>query len=110
MSRTGRIGHYKSGDAIIEEINNEGKRDLVGVPNENQWKRSFRNLDMMNKIRASTFEDAGIKDTKGCSYEYDRNIRKEVHTIRAVIREHKYLENVWESCEHLDITKKCYII
>ena len=48
LSRTGRSGHYQSGDAVIEEINKEAKRDLVGVPNETQWKRSFRNLDMTN--------------------------------------------------------------
>ena len=36
MSRTGRVGHYQSGDAIIEEINKEAN-DLVGVPTETQW-------------------------------------------------------------------------
>ena len=34
LSRTGRVGHYQSGDAIIEEVNKEAKRDLVGVPNQ----------------------------------------------------------------------------
>ena len=38
LSTTGHAGHYQSGDAIIEEINKEGKRDLVGVPSETQWK------------------------------------------------------------------------
>ena len=33
----GRLGHYQSGDAIIEEINKEAKRDVVGVPDETQW-------------------------------------------------------------------------
>ena len=78
LSRTGRAGHYQSGDAIIEEINKEGKRDLVGVPNETQWKRAFRNLDMMNQVRSSTFRDAGIKDTKVSSYDTERDIKKEV--------------------------------
>ena len=36
LSRTGRLGHYQSGNAIIEEINKETKRDLVGVPYEHQ--------------------------------------------------------------------------
>ena len=36
LSRTGRLGHYQSGGTIIEEINKEVKRDLVGVPNESQ--------------------------------------------------------------------------
>ena len=42
---TRRLGHYQGGDAIIEEINKEAKRDIVGIPNEMQWKKSFRNLD-----------------------------------------------------------------
>lgn len=33
-SRKGNVGHYQSGDAILEEINKEAKRDIVGVPNE----------------------------------------------------------------------------
>ena len=105
LSRTGREGHYQSGDAIIEEINKEGKRDLVGVPSETQWKRAFRNLDMMNQVRSSTFRDAGIKDTKVSSYDTECDIKKEVQLIREVIRGCKYLENAWESCEKFDITK-----
>ena len=105
LSRTGHAGHYQSGDAIIEEINKEGKRDLVGVPSETQWKRAFRNLDMMNQVRSSTFRDAGIKDTKVSSYDTECDIKKEVQLIREVIRGCKYLENTWESCEQLDITK-----
>ena len=37
-------------DAFIEEINKEAKRDLVGVSNETQWKRSFCNLDMSSIV------------------------------------------------------------
>ena len=59
----------------------------------------------MNEIRSSTFKDAGIKDTKGSTNESERDIGKEVQLIRTVIRGHKYLENAWESCEHVDITK-----
>ena len=105
LSRTARAGHYQSGDAIIEEISKEGKRGLVGVPNETQWKRSFQNLDMINQVRSSTFRDAGIKDTKVSSYDIERDIKEEVQLIRAVIRGCKYLENAWESCEQFDITK-----
>ena len=36
LSRTNRIGHYQSGDAVTEEINKEAKRDLVGVPSDIQ--------------------------------------------------------------------------
>ena len=38
LSRTQRVGHHQSGDAIIEEVNKEAKRDLVGVPNETHWR------------------------------------------------------------------------
>ena len=93
LSRTARAGHYQSGDAIIEEISKEGKRGLVGVPNETQWKRSFQNLDMINQVRSSTFRDAGIKDTKVSSYDIERDIKKEVKLIRTVIRRCKFLEN-----------------
>ena len=104
LSRTGHTGHYQSGDAIIEEINKEGKHDLVGVPNETQWKRPFQNLDMMNQVRSSTFRETGIKDTKVSSYDTEHNIKK-VQLIREVIRGCKYLENTWESCKQFDITK-----
>ena len=62
LSRTRRSGHNKSGDAVREEINKEANWDIVGVPNETQWKRSFRNLDIRNTWRAKTLEDAGVSD------------------------------------------------
>ena len=77
LSRTGCAGHYQSGDAIIEEIDKEGKRDLVD----------------------------GIKDTKVSSYDTEHDIKMKVQLIRKVIRGCKYLENTWESCEQFDITK-----
>ena len=97
LSKTGCAGHYQSEDAIIEEINKKGKRDLVGVPNETQWKRAFQNLDMI-------LRDAGIKDTKVSSYDIECDIKKEVQLKRVVIRGCKYLENAWESCKQFDIT------
>ena len=97
LSKTGCAGHYQSEDAIIEEINKKGKRDLVGVPNETQWKRAFQNLDTI-------LRDAGIKDTKVSSYDIECDIKKEVQLKRVVIRGCKYLENAWESCKQFDIT------
>ena len=97
LSKTGCAGHYQSEDAIIEEINKKGKRDLVGVPNETQWKRAFLNLDAI-------LRDAGIKDTKVSSYDIECDIKKEVQLKRVVIRGCKYLENAWESCKQFDIT------
>jgi len=32
LSRTRRPGHYLSGDAVIEEINKQGKKWVIGVP------------------------------------------------------------------------------
>ena len=37
MSRNGKDGHYQGGDAIIEEINKQGKKWIIGVPTEMQW-------------------------------------------------------------------------
>ena len=35
-SRTGSLGHFQSGDALLEEINKNGKKWILGVPNEQQ--------------------------------------------------------------------------
>ena len=57
VSRTGRIGHYQGGDALLEEINKESKAwcKLGGIPTEAQWLRVFRNLDKLNKVRLLFF-------------------------------------------------------
>ena len=87
------LGHYQSEDAIIEEVNKESKRDVVGVPSAAQWKRSFRNLDNMNKLRSATFYDAGIRDITNSSNKSRCDKQKEVIKIRAIIRKMKYVEN-----------------
>ena len=104
LSRMVRLGHYQSGDGIIEEINKEAKQDLVGVPNEHQWRRSFRNLDNMNEIRWKTFLSAGVKDHKSMNFDSKTDISKEVIKIRVLIRKNKCLEKVNEPCQHKDIT------
>ena len=53
LSRTGRHGHYQSGDAMIEEINKQAKKWVIGVPTQSQWKRSFRNLDNLDEVNIS---------------------------------------------------------
>ena len=40
-SRTGNLGHFQSSDALIEEINKNGKKWALGVPTEQQWQKSF---------------------------------------------------------------------
>ena len=103
LSRAGISGHYQSGDAVIEEINKEAKRDLVGVPNETQWKRSFHNLDMMNTLRAKTLEDAGVSDQKEGNYSSCKNIAIEVKKIHTLLQETQYLENATDFCSHLGL-------
>ena len=105
MSRISNVGHYQSGDAIIEEINKEAKRDLVGVPDDVQWQRSFRNLDNVNKIRSSYFSDAGITDPKGQVFQRERDISEEVRKVRVLIRESQYLDNPLDFVPHTDLTK-----
>ena len=105
LSRTGSDGHYQSGDAIIEEINKEAKRDVVGVPNESLWKQTFRNLDNMNKLRKATFQDASISDPKDTIFRRKCDIQEEVRKIRVMLRRSKYFENADEVCAHTDITK-----
>ena len=102
-SRTGRSGHYQSGDAVIEEINKEAKRDLVGVLNETQWKISFRNLDMMNTLRATTLEDVGVSDQKEGNYSSCKNIAVQVKKICTLLRETRYLENATDFRPHLGL-------
>ena len=62
LIRMKRTGHFQSGDAIIQEINKEAKRDIVRVSSDLQWKQSFRNLDKMNKIHENMFRDMCVKD------------------------------------------------
>ena len=50
MSRNGKDGHYQGGNAIIEKINKQGKKWIIGVPTEMQWQKSFRNLDILEKV------------------------------------------------------------
>ena len=103
LSRTGRSGHYQSRDTVIEEINKEAKRDLVGVPTETQWKRSFRNLDMMNTLRAKTLENAGVSDQKEGNYSSCKNIAAEVKKICTFLRKTQYLENATDFLPHLGL-------
>ena len=100
------LGHYQSGYAIIEEINKEAQRDVVGVLSAAQWNSSFHNLDNMNKLRYATFWGTGIRDTKKCSNKSRCNKQKEVIKIRAMIRKIKYLENPREPSEHTNIIWK----
>lgn len=62
LIRMKRTGHFQAGDAIIQEINKEAKRDIVRVSSDLQWKQSFRNLDKMNKIHENMFRDMCVKD------------------------------------------------
>ena len=76
---------------MIEEINKEAKRDVVGVPSEKQWTQSFRNLDNMNLLRKATYCDSGLKDPKESVSRTKRDIAKEVRKVRVMIRKKNYL-------------------
>ena len=89
------------GDAVIEEINKEAKWDLVGAPNETQWKRSFRNLEMMNTLQSKTLEDVGVSDQMEGNYSSCKNIAVEVNKICTLLRETQYLENATDFRPHL---------
>lgn len=103
LSRTGRAGHYQSGDAAIEEVNKEGKRWIMGVPSAKEWIRSFRNLDNLNRIRTYTLDIAGVTDPKTNSYESKNENSEEVLKIRIFFRESKYLSDPTTAADHMDI-------
>ena len=42
LGRSNSTVYYQSGVAMIEEVNKENKKDVIGVPDENQWTSSFR--------------------------------------------------------------------
>ena len=76
------------------------------MPNENQWKRLFRNLDTINESRHVTCKDEVVKDQRNSSYDSPSNIYQEVTKIRILIREHNYLYNITELRQHTNIASK----
>ena len=101
LCQTGRLGHYQSGDALIEEIKKESKWDIVGVPNNPMWKHPLRNLDIMNEIRKTNFLDAGITDQKYNFCDSKSNLSKEITKVWVLVGQHKYFKNAKKShtCE-----------
>ena len=51
-SRTGNVGHYQGGDAMLEEVNKESKSWIPcsGVPSDHHWSKVFRNLEKLNRV------------------------------------------------------------
>ena len=103
LSHTARSDYYQLGDAVIEEINKEAKHDLLGVLNETQWKRSFRNLDMMNILWAKPLEDIEVSDQKDENYSSWKNIAVELKKICTLLQENQYLENANNFCQFNEI-------
>lgn len=66
FNRTGNIGSYQGGDANLEEINKEAKSNIsnIGVPDNEQWTRCFRNLEKMNEVHDFSF----IKHVLTCQF------------------------------------------
>ena len=54
-SRVGNIGHYQSGNVLLEEINKSGKKWTMGVSTNSQWQKSFRNLNNLTKVNLVDF-------------------------------------------------------
>ena len=69
------------------------------------WRQSFRNLDLMNKLRSKAFTIAGVTYQKESYFESQRNIAKEVVKIQALTRQKKYFQNATEFQPHTDINK-----
>ena len=62
LGRSNSTVYYQSGVAMIEEVNKENKKDVIGVPDENQWTSSFRRKYELI-TRGYTFTDDVV--TKG---------------------------------------------
>ena len=81
-SRNGKIGHYQGGDALLEEINKNAKKWVIGVPTDKQWKQSFRNLDTVTKVCvfSSPYKTISIKVniviTKSVTYLITTNFKR----------------------------------
>ena len=105
-SRTSRAGHYQSGDALVEEVNKEGKRWIMSLPTMKQWTRSFRNLDRVNHIRKTTLSDMGLADPRNSEYKRQYENSKEVLRIRSVLREHSYLTSPMSEAVHTNLQGK----
>ena len=104
LIRMKRTGHFQSGDAIIQEINKEAKRDIVRVSSDLQWKQSFRNLDKMNKMYENMFKDMCVKDYKNQHQtKSKRDIQREVFKIRILIHQSRYLSSLFEANCHTDL-------
>ena len=104
LIRMKRTGHFQAGDAIIQEINKEAKRDIVRVSSDLQWKRSFRNLDKTNKIYENMFKDTCVKDYKNQhQIKSKRDIQREVFKIRILIHQSRYLSRLFEANCHTDL-------
>ena len=104
LIRMKRTGHFQAGDAIIQEINKEAKRDIVRVSSDLQWKRSFRNLDKTNKIYENMFKDMCVKDYKNLHQTKSKqDIQREVFKIRILIHQSRYLSSLFEANCHTDL-------
>ena len=101
----GNFGHYQSGDALLEEINKNAKKWIIGVPTKVQWEKSFRNLDTLEAWRDASVDAAGINDPSRSVGHRDHSQQKnEVFAVRALFRSKEYLSNPLHGKAHKDIS------
>ena len=78
---------------MIEETSKEAKQDILGLPNDETLKHSFRNLDTVNEIGRVSFCDARVGDQKYKLYKSTSDLSKEITKTRTLVRQDKYFEN-----------------
>ncbi|XP_035690584.1 uncharacterized protein LOC118425675 [Branchiostoma floridae] len=92
-------------DAKLEEKNKASKAWHKGAPLAEDWVRVFRNLDVLQKLRARFFEVIGVPESassEGCN-RY--NQEPEVDVWRARLRAEEYLSNPYDDqSPHTSIT------
>ncbi|XP_078607650.1 uncharacterized protein LOC144879762 isoform X1 [Branchiostoma floridae x Branchiostoma japonicum] len=98
--------HGEGMDAKLEEKNKASKAWHKGAPVAADWVRVFRNLDVLQKLRARFFQVIGVED--GGSQRSSRyNLEPEVDVWRTRLRADNYLADPFDKdATHKSITGK----
>ncbi|XP_078676417.1 uncharacterized protein LOC144913550 [Branchiostoma floridae x Branchiostoma belcheri] len=94
-------------DARLEEKNKASKAWHKGAPLAADWVRVFRNLDVLEKLRAHFFEVIGVPDSMSSHDTQRYNLEPEVDVWRTRLRSEKYLCDPFrEDVPHTTISGK----
>ncbi|KAI8481586.1 hypothetical protein Bbelb_406860 [Branchiostoma belcheri] len=94
-------------DAKLEEKNKASKAWHKGAPLAADWVRVFRNLDVLEKLRAHFFEVIGVADSTATSSYNRYSLEPEVDVWRARLRSSQYLSEPFnEDAAHTSITER----